>query len=526
MDMLATSRSKFFELQSDLNFAQQFNSIGVSDRTIIPLRGTGGNISGYNITKTCVMTSGESKIYRQTINANDVQPFMEITLPDQNIIDIQSILVFDTITSTTPTISEFMNDSDNKWYEVDNLTEDKIFTKDMVKSTTFTNKLIIDLSGTTITGSTNYGNTYCGKFEDNSTVYGYIPSVAKWNNLTRKYITEYTDNGYCKIIFGGGSSENIDNISAATDFTQFQLNKIINNKFLGELPKSNSTIYIYYTVGGGKSSNIANEIMTNISFLDYTTNGINDAINATIKGTLKVKNTTPSISGRDELTNEELRYLIKYNNQSQDRCVTLNDYINRILVMPSEFGAPLKVGAVEVNNKILITMLGLSYDGTLSSNLSETLINNIITYLSEYRMINDYIEIQPGRINNLQFEVDVTLENDKSKVDIIKSIMFYIGNYMDINNHSMGDEIYISKLKSDIGAIKGIKNLIDLRVYSIYGNGYSPNQIKQPVIESTQYNNRVQIDLIASDGVLYSDNDTMFEVKNPRIDIIVFPKSK
>ena len=523
----ASGGGQKFELQSDLNFAQQFNSLGISDRTIVPLRNSNGLIAGYNITKTCIMTSGESKIFKQTISANDVEPFMEIVLPDQNVINVQSILIFDGLNSTSPTISEFMADSDNKWYEVNNLTEDKIFVNDIIQSTTFVNKLLVDLTGnTSVTGATNYGNTYVGKFKDGSTVYGYIPSVAKWNSLTKKYITEYTDNGYCKIIFGAGSDETLNGLNTATDFTQFQLNKIINNKFLGELPKSNSTIYVYYSVGGGKSSNIANDVMTTVSFLDYTSNGLDNSTNAQVKNSLKVTNTTPSVSGRDELTNEELRYLIKYNNQSQDRCVTLNDYINRILTMPSEIGAPLKVGAVEVNNKILITMLGLSYDGSLSSDLSETLINNIITYLSEYRMINDYVEIQPGRINNLQFEVDITVDNDKSKTDVVKNIMYYIGNYMDINNHNMGDEIYVSKLKSDIGGISGVKNLIDLRVYSIYGIGYSPNQIKQPVDTSTQLNNRVKVDLVASDGVLYSDNDTMFEIKNPKSDIIVQVKSK
>jgi len=522
----ASGGGQKFELQTDLNFAQQFNSLGISDRTIIPLRNTNGAIVGYNITKTCVMTSGESKIYKQTVTSSDVEPFMEVVLPDQNVINVQSILLFDGYNQVTPTISDFISDSDNKWYEVDSLMDDKIFVNDIVQSTTFRDKLLFDLNSNGITGATSFGNTYSGKNVDGSTIYGYIPSVAKWSNLTKKYITEYTDNGYCKIIFGAGSNENLDSTKTATDFTQFQLNKIINNKYLGELPKSNSTMYVYYTIGGGKSSNIASGVMNTVSFLDYSSNGVDDAIITQIKNSLKVTNSTPSVSGRDELTNEELRYLIKYNNQSQDRCVTLNDYINRILTMPSEFGAPLKVGAVDSNNKILITMLGLSYDGTLSSNLSETLINNIITYLSEFRMINDYVEIQPGRINNLQFEVDLTIDSGGSKQDTVKSVILYIGDYMDINNHNMGDEIYISKLKSEIGSISGVKNLIDLRVYSVYASGYSPNQIKQPIIAATQENSRSQIDLVASDGVLYSDNDTMFEVKYPKTDIIVRVKSK
>jgi len=523
----ASGGGQKFELQSDVNFSQQFNSLGISDRTILPLKNsTTGSLVGYTITKTCVMISGESKIYKQTISPSDVSPFMEIILPEPNVINVQSVLVFDGYNQITPTISDFVSNTENRWYEVDNLIDDKIFGKDIIQSANFIDKLLFDLNQNGITGSTNYGNTYCGNLEDGSIVYGYIPTVAKWNSVTQKFITEYTDNYYLKLIFGAGSNENLDNIKNSTDYTQYQLNKAINNKYLGMIPASNSTIYIYYTVGGGKSSNIGTGIMNTIGYLDCTIGGSNESKIAQVKNSLKVTNSIPSVSGRDELTNEEIKYLIKYNNLSQNRCVTLNDYKNKILTMPSEYGAPLKIGVEEVNNKILITMLGLDYDGTLSNNLSETLINNIVEYLSEYKMINDYVEIQPGLINNIQFEIDITIDTSKSKQDVLKAVILYVGNYMDINNHKMGDEIFTSKMKSDIGAISGVINLIDLRVYSIYSTGYSPNQIKQPTITNTEYMNRVQIDLIATDGILYSNSDTMFEIKNPKSDIIIRVKSK
>jgi len=515
-----------FELQSDLNFNSQFNESGVSDRTIIPLKNSNGNTVGYTIIKKCVMISWESKRYKQLITSTDVQPFMEIILPEQNVVKVESILVYNGTVQSDPTISEFMGDSENRWYEVDNLTVDKIFAKDLVSSDTFKNKLLTEIGNYGLTGTTNYGNTYCGNNPDGSKIYGYIPSIAKWKSVTQKFITEYTDNNYCKIIFGAGSDENINNVNLTNDYNQYLLNKMLNNNFMGKIPKSNSTLYIYYTVGGGKASNIGVGVMTSVNYLDIDINGVSETVKAQVKNSLKVKNTTASISGRDELTNEEIRYLIKFNNAAQDRCVTIDDYRNRILTMPTEYGSPLKLGVVEKNNKILITMLGLAPDGTLSEYISEALITNIMEYMSEYRMINDYIEIQPGRINNLQFEVEVTLDNNKSKQDLAKEIAIYIGEYMDINNHKMGDEIYINRIKSAIGNINGVKNLTYLKVYSIYGDGYSTHQIKQPVLEETRIDNRVEIDLNSSDGILYSDNDTMFEIKNPKVDIIINIKEK
>lgn len=525
----ASGGGQKFELTEDLNFAQQFNRQGISDRTFIPVRDNNGRIIGYSVSKTCIMTSGESKVYKQPLNTNDLKPFIEVILPEDNVLSIESIIIKEGYNKSTPTVLEFMADSDNRWYEVSNLTEDKIFTKDTIKSASFAEKLVNDITtGSTITGATFYGNTLISYSNDNSKVYGFIPSTGEWKSVTKKFITEYTDKGYCKIIFGGGSnnSDLSDKLTNASSFAKYQINKIINNQFLGELPPSNSTLYVYYTVGGGASSNIAAGAMVNIPYANITIDGTDQSKIAKVKNSISVTNTIPSISGRDELTNDEIRYLIKYNNSSQDRCVTIKDYYNRIMTMPSEYGSPIKVGVAEVNNKVLVTLLGLSYDGTLSQNISQLMINNIITYISEYKMINDYVEIQPGKILNLGFEVDITVDNGQDLSNVSKSVALYIGNYMDINNHKLGEEIYISKIKSAIGSLNGVKNLIDLRVYNIYKTGYSTNHTRQAVIGNSQTQERVQIDLIASDGVLYSDDDTMFEIKKPKLDIKINAKYK
>ena len=526
----ASGGGQKFELLEDLNFAQQFNSNGVSDRTFIPIRDNNGKIEGYTVTKTCVMSSIESKVYKQPITSSDLTSFIEIILPEDNVVSVESIMIKDGFNKSTPTAIEFMADSDNRWYEVNNFTEDVLFRKDRVLSQYFSDKLMNDIlsSSNNITWVTTYGNTYVSYLNDNSKVYGFIPNVGKWKEITKKFITEYTDKGYCKIIFGGGTNVNDINTSLqnASDFAKYQISKMYNNRYLGELPPANSTVYVYYTVGGGSDSNISAGAMTSIPYLNISMVGDDSTKINKVKNSISVTNTIPSISGRDELTNDEIKYLIKYNNASQDRCVTLKDYYSRIMLMPSEFGSPFKVGVSEVNNKILITLLGLSYDGTLSQKLSQAMIDNIIEYLSEYRMINDYVEIQPGRILNLQFEIDVTIDNSQNQADVAKEIALYLGDYMDINNHVLGEEIYISKLKSGIGSINGVKNLIDLRVYNIYGSGYSSNHTRQSTIGTTQSNIRIQIDLTSSDGVLYSDDDTMFEIKNPKVDIIVNTKYK
>ena len=58
-----SSGSQEFELLSDVDFKEQFNDSGVSDRTIIPIVNTNGVRTGYNVSKLAIVTAGETKVY-------------------------------------------------------------------------------------------------------------------------------------------------------------------------------------------------------------------------------------------------------------------------------------------------------------------------------------------------------------------------------------------------------------------------------------------------------------------------------
>ena len=251
-----------------------------------------------------------------------------------------------------------------------------------------------------------------------------------------------------------------------SDFAKWQISKIMNNKALGVLPNPGSTIFILYRMGGGASSNVAAGAINRISKLDVQFRGGGDPnysrmIDA-IKATISVVNTTPSVSGKDMPSNAEIKYLIKYHNAAQERCTTVKDYIDRILNLPPRYGTPFRVGVMEENNKVMVYLLGINNAGQLDTLLPVTLVKNIEKYLSRYRMINDYVEIKAGRIINLSFNVDVIVDKNYNKSDIVNKIIEVIRNYMDINAHIMGEEIYVGDIEKEISKVDGVINLIDL----------------------------------------------------------------
>ena len=282
--------------------------------------------------------------------------------------------------------------------------------------------------------------------------------------------------------------------------------------------------------------------ITNILFYNIQLRGNEQSEVNDVKRSITVTNEAPSVSGRDMPSIDEVKYLIKYSNGAQERCVTVKDYADRISKMPARYGSPFRYGITEENNKIMIYTIGLDANGKLTDILPDVLKENIQNYLSEYKMINDYIEIKSGRIINLQFEVDLFIDKNYNTSDVLTNVITCIKDYMKINKLQMGDDIFVGDIEKEISKIDGVLNLINLRVYNIYDDtkGYSSTRITQKIktdsectypnnpeaSENTEEIGRDCIDLYYSDKMLYTENDTMFEIKYPEKDIICRAKTR
>lgn len=530
---LFSTGSVTFELMEDVDFREQFDEDGISNRKIEPVRDSNGNIIAYTYTKLCVVVAGQSKIYKKVLNSTDIEPFMEVLLTDRNILGVTSVILKDgTDLNTDPIISEFKVDEESyldksgktiqRFFEVDSLIDQYRYGYE-----------VEEVDRTDVLNGKYYNPVWenCNYMDEegNEVTYRRV-AKGKWKRLKNKFITEYTDNWQLKLIFGAGLRNEYGEIPEdAQNFTQYMMSRMQANDYMGVLPESGKTLYVLYRVGGGEESNIATNTLTNIVYLNMSICGNeDDGDNARkirdVQNSISVTNTTPSYGGKDEPTADELRYLIKYNAASQNRCVTVHDYYSKINQIPAMYGCPFRVGIVEENNKVSIYSLGLDYNGNLMKELAEQVADNIKEYLSEYRMINDFVEIKSGKIINLKFEVDIFVDKSYDKSEVVKRVIETVIDYMDIQKHQMGEDIFLGDLQKEIGKLDGVINVIELRVYNPIGEGYSSDSISQQLVDVSNccYDSYAeagenfdrQIDLKASDMILFSEVNSLFEILN------------
>ena len=560
-----------FELTNDVDFKEQFDENGVSNRQIIPNRDSNGNIISYTYKKLAIAVAGQSKVYKKVITNEDIKPFMSILLQDSDILGVESIIVKEgKDLATNPPVSEYNVDEESftgengnpvsRYFEVDNLIDQYRFGYETERGTNgkynpvwYADKLLYGLNPSdesrlklkTATKLNNDGTTAADDVNISTDGILYRQVVrGLWKRLKNKFVTEFTDNGSLKVTFGSGIRNGYGQIpSDAKAFTQYIMSRMAANDYMGVLPEPGTTMYILYRVGGGEQSNIAKDTLTNITYLNMTIDGCSsDGEDAkkrkNVQNSLSVTNTTPSYGGKDEPSDEELRQLIKYNSAAKNRCVTLHDYVARIIELPAKYGTPFRCGAVEENNKIVIYTLGLDPEGHLDSKLSEYVAKNIKEYLSMYKMINDFVEIRSGKIINVSFEIDIFVDKAYEKSEVVKRVIELVKDYMDVRNHLMGDEIFLGDLEKEISKLDGVKNLIELRVYNKVGEdtGYSEDETTQQLIDindccyeeyiESDGNFNRRIDLKASDKILFTEANSMIEVKYPNNDIRVNVRQK
>jgi hypothetical protein len=470
---------QIFETIEDIDFSNPFNSKGEPNRLKIPNFDSNNSLISYTITKREAVVNGITRIYRRVINQVDQKPFLKLYLPEQNVLGVVSVIHKDGTTfGANPTATEFAT-STNKWYEVKSLMQDKVF----IPNTT------------SVSDKNNF-------------------KAGDYVSVTNKFLTEYTPEGYFSLTFGSGTVDPLDNLdNYITNNMKVNIASFLNNMSLGSVPKVNSTLFVKYRIGGGKDSNLGVNVITSVDTVEFNIQGPNSTINTQVEDSLTVTNITPAIGGADQPTIEEIRNMVAYNFAAQNRAVTLNDYKSLIETMPSTFGAPAKVNVMEEDNKVRIKLLSYDENGNLTDTVSNTLKNNILNYLSEFRMINDYLDIVSGEVIDMGLEVDLVIDKNTSQTDVIKTAIENIVDFFAIEKRKMGDPLFVGDLSKSIGNVSGVVNVVDLRVFGKIGGEYSSSEVSQ------RYKDNVTKEIQQTDNTIFMKSNQIFQIRFPNKDI-------
>jgi hypothetical protein len=286
------------------------------------------------------------------------------------------------------------------------------------------------------------------------------------------------------------------------------------------------------------------------------------------KNSIAIDNEVPATGGKGGDTIEEIRQNALANFGSQNRAVTSKDYQIRALSMPTKFGAIAKAyatadgtldnnspssilaspqvlreftelvdgfvnreeGAGEVdkqliqdeirkflvgktsndnekNNPFAINLYLLGYDSNKKlSTLNRAIKENLKTYLNEYKILTDGININDGFIINIGLEFEIVTLRNYNKSEVLSECIAELKEYFDIDSFTFNNTINISELELIIANVDGVSSVPKLKIVNKCGGQYAPNT----------YN----IEAAIKDKVLYPSLDpSVFEIKFPDSDI-------
>ena len=474
-----------FENVNDIDFKSPYNSEGFPNRLKIPNFNANGVLVNYTITKREVVVNGITKVFKRVITPNDVKPFFELFLPEKNVLGITSVLLKNgTQYTNIPTTAEFIG-IENRWYEVDALAEDRVFIEDPTK--------VSDQPGI---------------------------KVGRYIQTQNRFITEFTPEGFKKMTFGGGTNTAQDALDQFTTVgATLDLQKYSNNLSLGSALIPNSTLFVQYRVGGGLATNLGTNIINQVGTVNFFVNGPSESTNSAVVNSLRCNNVTAAIGGAGVPSLEEIRNYVSFNFAAQKRAVTVQDYESILRNMPSQYGAPAKVSITENDNKILIQILSYDTSGKLTSIVSNTLRQNIANYLSNYRMMNDYISILSAEVIDLSVDVSIVLDSAQNSGQVISDVIDKVSSYFNPQTRQLGQNVYLSELKSIIQDSNGVLTVTSVDVFNEVGGQYSSAET------SMEYSNAETKAIGPVDDTIFAQPNQVYQIRYPNKDIRVSVKN-
>jgi len=501
-----------------VNFSVNTN---ISPRTDSVYSRTDSGVPEYFLCKKSVRIRA-GKIVVKSFSVNDPSSFLRLYLDETNVLEILEV-----------------KDADNnKWYEVDYLAQE----------------VVLD----SVPNDESYEGFY-------TTYRDQVPYILQYLRTSKRYTTNVDENNLTYLEFGAGleafSNELVTMNSQLVGVGLSNINKLnipydpsnfLKNETYGLAP-NNTTITVKYLVGGGYTSNASVDEIINIDSVEYDNSTIGllpDQITKIddAKSSLRVTNPVPATGGKDPETNDEIRQNALAFFAAQNRSVTKDDYLVRVYSMPPKYGSLAKVqvvtntsldvnvnqiltGTIDANNIAQVTntdtqtyfrklsydrsnpfainLYVLSYDNNKNlTPANQALINNMINYLKQFRMITDAINVVDGYVINIGLEFTISVFKGYNKKEVLLNAITAVQYFFNIDNWNFSQTINLSQLELEIAKTDGVQSVLSLDIFNLNANDGNYSKVEYDINSATR--NKI---------VYPSVDPSVFEIKYPDQDI-------
>jgi len=466
---ISSNSGQFFTLIDDVDFSNPNNEI-------VPATATpgGGSTTSYAVKAYGRIVSGQEEV--QLVNVGTFTKFLTVELSDPNITEIISVV----------------DSEGHEYFEVDYLSQDTIF------------RSVVNKDDTTRQ---------------------HVPNIMVATSVPRRFIINKKNN-VVALKFGHGSESTLktDNLTHPSNVVlkmhgksyeqdkSFDPSKLIESDKFGIAPEK-TTLKIVFRKNTTDNSNVATGGLTNLvsPILVFKPTATNASKINSVRSSLEATNEEPIFGETALPTTSELKQRVNDIFATQNRAVTANDYEALIYRMPARFGEVKRAKIVRdqdsFKRNLNLYVVSEDANGNLATS-NQVLKNNLKTWINNYRMINDTIDIIDPKIINIQIDFTAVVDYEQDKFDALSTAITEIQEMFE-EKLDIGQPIYITKIYDVLNNLDEIVDVVNVKITNLTtGDGdYSADNL---LIEN----------YISADGrILYAPDNVIYELKFPNLNI-------
>jgi|TARA_Y100000310_G_scaffold249321_1_gene255368 hypothetical protein len=457
-----------YTLLEDVDFATPTNQMVAGEANA-----TNGNTTSYIIRALGRAVSGHAAVEEREIG--NFQRFLKVSLSNTNVADILSVV----------------DTEGHEYFQVDNLSQNIIYKA-------------IRNSGASRSA---------------------VPSILKAVPVARRFVLEQTSiDSYLQFGYGSDSELLSNTVLDPTNLmldlngrdyitdADFDPTKLISTDKFGIAP-SNTKLRISYRLNSNRDVNSAINTINavnsaNFKFRDQAS--LTPDMRNTVVASLEVTNEQPFVGNISLPSSTEVKERVRSYFATQNRAVTAQDYQAIVYAMPGKFGSVFRARIVkdfaEFKRNLNLYVISTDTSAKLIA-ANSALKGNVKNWITQYKMINDTIDILDAEIVNFGIKYQITLESNANRYTVISRASTRLASFYNDNPYDIGERLLITDVYRELLKVKGVLDVYDVQIVPKQGGPYSES------------NYDFQSNMSADGRSINAAETTIFELKFPNNDI-------